>query len=256
MNSAKSWLSKYILHKIIWRILIKRIEPYVIKFYGVLPIRVEFMKEMYGVKEEKLDLLLLGADDELIEKTINTTDTEAIRKTCEIGEEDFFIITGGKIDKNKTQIFTLMKAINKIESHKVKLVVFGSVSESMKEEFNKQLSKKVKYIGWLNPEDTYKYFYSADLVVFPGLHSVFWEQAVGLGKPCIFKYIPGFDHIDLNGNCLFFENDTISEMINKVLMVWNDKSKYYQMKNIAKSEGMKYFSYASIANKSILKESI
>ena len=31
------------------------------------------------------------------------------------------------------------------------------------------------------------------------------EKAVGKGKPCVFKRISGFEHIDIGGNCLFFE---------------------------------------------------
>jgi 1,2-diacylglycerol 3-alpha-glucosyltransferase len=251
MNSGKSFLSKYVLHKVIWKILIKRIEPYVIKFYGVLPSRVDFMREMYGVNNKKLDLLLLGADDELVEKTIVKTNTSDIRKICGVEKEDFFIITGGKIDKNKTQILTLMDAINKIENKNIKLVVFGSISNFIENEFKNKLSKKVTFIGWLNPIDTYKFFYSADLVVFPGLHSVLWEQAVSLGKVCIFKYIPGFNHIDLGGNCLFFENDSLNEIINKVSIVSNDKSKFAEMQSMAKSKAMNFFSYAKISKKSI-----
>ncbi|HOA16006.1 MAG TPA: glycosyltransferase [Bacillota bacterium] len=39
-NSATNWLSKNVLHKLIWRACAKRIEPYARKFYGVLPARV------------------------------------------------------------------------------------------------------------------------------------------------------------------------------------------------------------------------
>lgn len=65
-NSATTWLSKNILHKIIWRKCAKLIEPYTIKFYGVLPARVDFLKDMYKIPEEKIELLLMGADDEKV----------------------------------------------------------------------------------------------------------------------------------------------------------------------------------------------
>ena len=41
-NSATNWLSKHILHGLIWRKCAYLIEPYTEKFYGVLPSRVDF----------------------------------------------------------------------------------------------------------------------------------------------------------------------------------------------------------------------
>lgn len=65
-NSATNWLSEKILHKIVWRYFSRKLIPFVKKFYGVLPIRVDFLIEMYGIPKEKCELLVLGADDELV----------------------------------------------------------------------------------------------------------------------------------------------------------------------------------------------
>jgi len=67
-NSARTWLSKNILHKILWRKMAKMIEPYTTKFYGVLPARVKFLEDIYKLPIKKLDLLLMGADDEKVSK--------------------------------------------------------------------------------------------------------------------------------------------------------------------------------------------
>ncbi|MFK1961527.1 hypothetical protein ACIXEH_11290 [Bacteroides fragilis] len=75
-------------------------------------------------------------------------------------------------------------------------------------------NEKIHYVGWLSSEKTIEYFFASDLAVFPGTHSVLWEQAVGIGIPSIFKYWDGMTHVDLGGNCLFlFENS--SEEISK-----------------------------------------
>ena len=36
-------------------------------------------------------------------------------------------------------------------------------------------------------KDSYDYFEASDLVVFPGCHSVMWEQVTGQGKPMLVK---------------------------------------------------------------------
>ena len=45
VNSGKNWVSRNILHRIIYRYFTKRIEPYVIKFFGTLPSRNAFLKK-------------------------------------------------------------------------------------------------------------------------------------------------------------------------------------------------------------------
>lgn len=252
-NSAKNFLSKNILHKVIWRYCAKVIEPYTSKFYGVMPSRVDFAREIYKIPEKKVELLVMGADDERVEQAKNINVKKQIREKHNINEDDFLIITGGKIDNAKKQTLLLMEAVKRIKGHNIKLIVFGSVIKELKNEiYNLEEGNKVQYIGWINSEDSYKYFAASDLVVFPGRHSVFWEQVVGLGIPMIVKYWVGTTHVDLNGNCKFLFKDSIEEIIRVMeSLLINNKYEYDKMKNIAKKNALSTFLYSEIAKKSI-----
>ena len=247
-NSASSWLSKNILHKIIWKYYAKKLEPYVEKFFGVTPARVDFLKDIYKIDPSKIELLPLGADDEAVEKAQKFENLQKKRQQYGLTDDDFIIVTGGKIDHNKPQTLLLMQAVNEIEKENIKLLVFGSVADEYKEQFEKQLSDKVKYVGWKQSKEIYEEFAVADLVVFPGLHSVLWEQAVGMGKPCIFRDIKGFHHIDLGGNCLFFNEDSVK---NYQKVVLNAIENIAEMKKVSDEKGKKAFSYLEIAKKSL-----
>jgi len=252
INSASNWLSKNILHKIIWRRLAKKIEPYVSKFYGVLPARVDFLKDAYKLPKEKLDLLVMGADDEDVEKAKKPEIRNGIRNKYGIKDDDFLIISGGKIDSNKPQTLDLMKAMENIDDN-IKLMVFGSVTPSLKEEFNKLLpNKNIIYIGWIPSTEVYKYFAAADLGVFPGIHSVLWEQAIGVGLPCVFRKMKSVDHVDLDGNCILLENPDVEALKNCINKIHNDKELYKKMKKTSEEKGMKEFSYRDIARRSIM----
>ena len=253
INSASNWISKNILHKIIWRNCAKKIEPYVTKFYGVLPARVDFLKNIYALPKEKVELLVMGADDEDVNEAKKPEIRKEIREKYGIKDDDFLIISGGKIDSNKPETLHLMRAISSLADN-IKLMVFGSVIPSLKEEFDKLLENpNIIYIGWVHSTEVYKYFASAELGVFPGLHSVLWEQAIGVGIPCIFKKMKGVDHIDLDGNCILIENtneeDSLIDCINKI---YNDKELYANMKKVSEEKGMKEFSYRDIARRSIM----
>ncbi len=251
-NSAKNWLSKNILHKIIWKYHAKQLAPYVIKFYGVLPARVDFLTKVYNLPKDKCELLVMGADDEIVEKVITNHSRELIRAKHNIHADDFLIITGGKINSNRPETIDLMKAVSDLNVHNIKLIVFGVVSDELKNQFNQMLTnERIQFVGWLESEATYEYMEAADLIVFPGLHSVMWEQAVGLGLPCIFKRIPGFEHVDLGGNAIFVD-DTSSIGLKKVIeSIVSDTAMYQKMRIIARERGMKVFSYREIAKRCI-----
>ena len=248
-NSATNFLSRYILHGVIWKRYAKLAYKHAEKIYGVTPGRVRFLKEVYKLKDDKLGLLLMGADTDKVEEALNSNARKEIRTKYGIGEDDFLIMTGGKIDYAKKQTLLLMDAVSTLDN--AKLIVFGSVEEDLKEEVLKRAHGNVQYIGWINAFDSYKYFSSADLVVFPGRHSVFWEQVLGLGIPMIVKYWEGNEHVDMGGNCLFLYEDNVEEIREKISLVLKDKEFYENMKIIAKEKGAKEFSYLEIAKKSV-----
>ncbi|MBQ6886174.1 MAG: glycosyltransferase family 4 protein [Lachnospiraceae bacterium] len=254
-NSGTNFLSRNILHKGIWKAGAKAIEPYVEKFYGVLPARVDFLLNMYGLPKEKTELLVMGADDELIEKAEKENVGDKIRSQFGIAEEDFLIVTGGKIDRAKRQTIYLMEAVKKMQNPQIKLLLFGSVEEELKSRVEElQDGKRIIFAGWISAVDSYDYFAAADLVCFPGRHSVFWEQAAGQGIPMIVKHWEGTEHVDIGGNVRFLYEDSTEE-IGKVLKTVTDRagSDYRKMKEIARTRGKEEFSYREIAKRAVSK---
>jgi glycosyltransferase involved in cell wall biosynthesis len=251
-NSASNILSLYILHKIIWRYIANYAEPYTSKFYGVLPARVDFLINIYKLPNNKCELLIMGADDDKVFMARNSDIRQQIRNELGIGENDFLIITGGKIDIDKKQTINLLRAINELNIPNLKLLLFGSIIDELKKEIYQFVdNKRIHYIGWINSEDVYNYFVASELAIFPGRHSVLWEQAVGTGIPCIFKYWIGTTHVDVGGNCKFLYSDQVEEIKTILREIFFDKEIYNGMKKVAEEAGIKKFSYCEISKKSI-----
>lgn len=251
-NSATNWMSRNILHKYIWKSCAHKIEPYTSKFYGVLPGRVQFLIDVYNLPPDKCELLVMGGDDDLIEK-VSVDDVRCeVRRKFGINENDFLIVTGGKINWARPETLNLMEAINYVKSSNVKLVVFGNVSDELKDKFEKLCQiPNVMFAGWLNTEEVHQLMASSDLVVFPGLHSVLWEQACALGVPCIFRDLEGVHHVDLGGNAIFLNDVSISSLAEEINGLLSSESKYKSMKDISRVQGRKKFSYLDIARRSL-----
>ncbi|MDE7334072.1 MAG: glycosyltransferase family 4 protein [Lachnospiraceae bacterium] len=251
-NSARNWFSRNTLYRFWWKPCAKAVEPYVEKFFGVMPSRVDFLQNIYGIAAERTGLLLMGADDESVERAARKEIQASVRKRFGIKPEDFLIVTGGKIDAFKTQTLLLMEAVKEIPKENLKLLVFGSIEEELKEKLLALCDgKKIQYIGWAKGEQSYEYFAAANLIIFPGRHSIYWEQVAAQGIPMICKYWEGTTHIDIGGNVEFLMEDSAENIKEKIVELLDDPDKYAQMKRCAQGSGKNVFSYRLIARKSV-----
>lgn len=251
-NSARNWFSRNTLYRFWWKPCAKALEPYVERFFGVMPSRVDFLQNIYKIAPEKTDMLVMGADDESVIRAGNPEIRRKTRGQYDIDPEDFLIMTGGKIDAFKTQTLLLMQAVKELPERKIKLLIFGSVAEELKEQLLGLCDgKRIRYIGWAKGEQSYEYFASADLVVFPGRHSVYWEQVAAQGIPMLCKYWEGTTHIDIGGNVEFLMEDSVKEIKKKIIELLDEPEKYEKMKQVACSDKRHTFSYKIIARRSV-----
>lgn len=243
INSARGFLSKKILHGIIYKHYVRKAIPYIERFYGTLPSRNDFFREMYGVPENKISLLPIGADDDMIQQLEEENVREKIRHEYNLIDQEYLFITGGKIDRAKEAVLTLMRVIRRSELP-VKLLVFGSVAPELKSEFDTLLcSEKIIYSGWVNERKSYELLLSADAAIYPCLHSTLWEQSAGSGLPCALRHIEGFTHMNVNNNCYYMKNINEEEIERAIQYMYENRDTMGE--NALKCRT--YFSYRRIA---------
>ena len=230
-----------------YRMLARRTIGEVARVYGVTPWRKKFTQEYFRIPAEKTDVLIMGADDEKVDLAHKQEIREAIRRQYRIRPEEFLIVTGGKIDEAK-KIHLLMAAVNQMEN--TRLIVFGDTNEDMRQQIRKLQSEKNDLAGWIPAEKTYDYFLAADLICFPGQHSVLWEQACATKVPCVFARWEGMEHVNNGGNSVFLD-DVSTDGIRAKLEELRFTDAYYRMKEAAESEKTDIYLYSHIAQKSL-----
>lgn len=233
------------IYKFFWKFWINHFN----KIYAVTSWRKEFAKKYYNIPDDKLDILLMGIDsDKLPKDFINTRKT--VRKKYNITDKTFLLIHGGKLDYNKKTI-EILKAFSEIKNDNVNLLIFGSVINEIKKEFDFYLNndKRIKYIGYKDSAEIHKLFIASDFGLFPGNHSVLWEEAIGCSLPCLFKKYSENDHTNVCDNCISINNniESINKILNKILL---DKE-YYNYLKANSIKAAPYFSYKKIAEKSL-----
>lgn len=250
INSLHHWTTKLYSKIVVKGIIVKRLIPIAEWFYGTTPVRSTFLLEQYSVPEQKIKLLPMGADDDEMHLDKKQAIREEVRTQYDITENDFLVVTGGKIDPLKN-IHVLAEAVSMIEDKNVKILIFGSIRDDLKETFDRLQSERIICVGWQPANQVYRYFYAADLVVFPGLHSVLWEQAVASKTPCAFSKIDGFEHIDIGGNCVLMDGKDAGYYKSVIEKIHQDKSFYQEMINVAESPHSEKFLYSRIAQQVI-----
>lgn len=250
-NTRVKKLRKKIAHWFFYGHTMRAMSNDVEMFWGVTPWRCDFLHKMYGVPKDKIGLLVMGGDDEKIHFENIENIKNSIRQKYNIAADDFLIITGGKIDKPKN-IHLLADAVKLVGRDNVKLLIFGRPTEDFEEEFLSHInnSQCIRYIGWLDFNSVYDYFLASNLCVFPGTHSVLWEQACACGLPGFYKFWEGMYHVNIEGSALFLKNDTVEEIKDNLLAILDDPERYEKMKKAA-MKGRTVFSYREISKRAI-----
>ena len=233
--------------KHIYSKLYRNVDPYIDKVYGVTPWREEYARQIFGVPADKTDVLIMGADDDRLDFENRDILRSEHRQRYGVQDNEFLIVTGGKIDVKK-KIHLLMDAVKDLDG--VKLLICGTATPDFAEEFQKHLNPNVIDAGWISSEQFYGYFFAADLVFFPGQHSVLWEQACASKVPCVFGKWDGMDHVDNGGNARFLVCDA-PEQIRVLIEQLKFTSEYQQMLEAARSEKTDIYLYSRIAEKSL-----
>lgn len=221
------------------------IYPIYKKVYCVAQSSYEYAVKVCHIPKEKLKLLPLGFDTDLIESKMKNYENirNSVFSQYGIKDEDIVIVHGGKLDKNKKTV-ELIDSIKKLNNERVKLFIFGGIAKEYKSDLLSKINQFdwIIYSGPLSQDEYYDVFLSCDIAVFPGGQSSLWQEAVGCGLPLLIYYRDGVTrYLNRCGNADFIYEqsvDGIYETLNRIITEDN----ITKMK-IAAKKATKIFSY-------------
>jgi 1,2-diacylglycerol 3-alpha-glucosyltransferase len=258
-NSAKNWISLYILHKTIRGIFLKMNLRHIKKVFYITPSSGTFLSEVYNLASNKMELLPLGGDLDLAEKLRLQGCRREIREKYFIHDSDIVLFTGGRLNpKKKTEY--LIEAFSKISNKNCYLFVVGDFDknfpqyeEDLRNLFSSNL--KIKFVGWQNKDDVYRFLVAADLAIFPASQSILWQQALVSGVPIIvgkddiqdisylnkFAAIETIELLDSNHDVLY----------NKILECIADSKKLESLKIMTQKTALEMLNYNILINQTL-----
>lgn len=216
--------------------------------YGITPDCIRYAVRTFGLREETLSLLPLGADTDGIDFDQQEVTRKEVRESYGIPMSHRVIVTGGKLDAAKN-VLNLIESVDSPVFSDVTLVVFGGVGEDIREDFARAVKNggRVRFVGFLSREDIGRLYLASDVAVFAGTQSALWQQAIASGLPAVFRWWPGIDYLDLGGNCVFLHDssvDGIRRILEQLLVA---PHRLIKMSEVARTLGYSTFSYRSLA---------
>lgn len=256
VNSARGFVSRAVLHGILYRWIARRVDSVVRRYWATLPIRSTFLQDMYGLPAEKMHLLPFGVDDSGLTCETRAHLRAKVRSDLAIPDDALVFVTGGKLDIRKNihrliAVFSDLKRRGELGS--AHLIVFGQADAAVASELAMlDIDPSIHLVGWIAAERVSEYLLAAEVAIFPGTHSVLWEQAAGLGKPLALHRWPGMEHLDLDGNTMYLD-DAAPESLAAVLrsLVDDENGLLAALSRRAAEVGPAHFSYSAIARRAL-----
>ena len=106
-------------------------------------------------------------------------------------------------------------------------------------------------VGWQKTEDVYRYFWAGDLAIFPGTHSVLWEEAIGHGLGTVLFRWKGMEHHDVGGNVLFIDDAEPATLDDTLMRIGSDADLVNSLNTVAREIGVQRLSYSKIAESAL-----
>ncbi len=245
INSAKSFISKWFLHYLYYRPIIKWCLPYVEKVLFISTLTGEFARDFYNIPSKKLEFYPLGghpiSDDEYQDIR------NKVRHDLDIPEEAVVFIQSGKQSHQKKIIETLQAFISNDNPHFL-LYIVGSLLNDVGIEAKLLIDsdERIQFLGWKSPNELRDLLCAADVYVQPGSQSSTMQTSLCCYCVPILSDIEGHDMYTKNNGWLVNDTKDIEAILHEISSASVDLD---SMKQESKKLAREKLDYALLAQR-------
>ncbi len=226
-NSASSYVSLLIQHKLLYRPVLKRALPYTEKLLCPSIECMDFCREVYGVPDDKLEFYPLGGT--IFPANKREEFRADVRSNEKVQNEAIVFTHSGKMDAQKRTI-DIIKAFKSVQNKDFRLWIIGVLMDDVKDKVLEEIKtdNRISYLGWKKSDELQRYLCASDFYVQPGGQSATMQNAMCCG--CALMLYPHKSHKPyLNGNGFYVSS--IDDMRNAFQTISEKPENITIMKN-------------------------
>lgn len=231
--------------------------PRIDKIYGKCVAVSEYIINKYRQQStnsiDNTAVIFNGIDTTTFQQEVSKKEKHEIRKSLGLKDDDFVLVFCGRLVKVKG-VKELIEAVLKTQSKNVKLLIIGSSNfgngdqGSYPEEVKKLVQQhhdQIKFTGYVDNKDIYKYHKIADVGVIPSTYAdpcpLSMFEMIASGLPTIATAAGGMTEIG-NPDCTIFVHldNIVSELLKTIELLFNNPEKIFSMQLAAKQRALSF----------------
>jgi glycosyltransferase involved in cell wall biosynthesis len=183
-NSARNFLSKNILHRLYYNLLIRLVYSQIDTIFYVSTESKKFLVQVYKISDEKMKFLPLGGDP--ISSNLYDKIRFQIRNELQVDSKEILLLHSGKLGpEKKTEM--ILDAFNSMDNDGMTLLIIGSMETDYLDLLISKINNnpKIKFLGWKNAEELTNYLIASDVYIQPGTQSATFQVAACLNNALV-----------------------------------------------------------------------
>lgn len=167
-------------YKIIHGRYIKKALPYVDKILYLSVETRDFLRKIYGLKDNYLEFYPLGG---ILQTEKHQRDCrKSILKKLNLGDDTIIFSHSGKLDKLK-KTADILRAFSRVNNVRFVLIIFGKIPDEESEELKYLIDqdKRVYFLGWKQGDEIIDLLAGTDVYLQPGSQSATSQVAACCG---------------------------------------------------------------------------
>lgn len=245
-NARSSFIGP--LYHFIWKIFFRIFRKSFERYFCVAPEAIDFVNKYYSIpKKQLIHLPLLG--DANILNNYDQTRLE-VREKLKLEPDQIALVHTGKLPEGK-ETHLLLKSFVDIHNENLRLFIIGNITNDFLPVFHKFADKdtRIKYLGWLKPQEMQRLFCGFDLMIQPGSNSHTFIEAICSGLPILLNNTPQARSLTSFGNGEMINSKSKNELISTIKkMIYEENLGRYKYNSM---KAAKYYDYRSIAKLSL-----
>jgi len=214
-NSARSLISKHILHRLYYRTIVRLALPHLDRVLFTTPETGDFARRNYGIPDTAMEYFPLGGEvypDRLYGERRTET-----RRRIGLCDEDILVLQAGKLERRK-KVLESIRAFREREREGLRLVLVGSVGNDIADELDSLLqdAPSISYLGWQHYSVLMDYLCAADVYLQPGSQSAIMQSAVCLRCPVVLDDVPSHRALVRGNGWLLNGSLSLSNVLDEV----------------------------------------
>lgn len=211
INSARTFLSKWVLHYLYYRPIVHRALPHLEKILCISALTQDFARDFYGVPESKLEFYPLGGHP-VSDKTY-LVNRDKIRNRLKLHSRDILFIQSGKQNTSK-KLLESLKAFIANKDARFRFVIIGVLMPDIRDQAMRLISSddRIQMLGWMSPARLSEYLCAADIYVQPGSQSSTMQTSICFRCAVILEGLKSHRPYVKGNGWLLYGNQTLSSI--------------------------------------------